>query len=192
MKKFFFGLTFFILAASSCLAKGTYQNGTLFLNNHDSINCQINVYDTDILICSSKINYIYNDKNLKINSSEVESIRLGNTVYEKFNKEVVRSVPKGSKKTHEISQQTFFAALIKDGPTKLYCHYSCPTNNLKKDSYIKSGDQLKKIDKMAFKEDCKELFQCYPDAVIKIEADEYEYSSIDKLVDFVNTEYCKK
>ncbi len=192
MKKFFFVLSLFVLAASSCLAKGTYQNGTIFLNNHDSIDCQINVIDTDILVCSSKINYLFNDKDLKINSSEVASIRLGNTVYEKITAKNIMPVAKGSKKTYKITQQTYFAALVKDGTTKLYCHYTSTPNGYKHDCYIQSGNQLKKIDKVDFKEDCKELFQCYPKAVIKIDADEYAYSSIDQLVDFVNTEYCKR
>jgi len=179
---------------------GAQQKGVIILNNGDSINCWIEVYEIDIFVNSDKIEYFNKGIRSKVKSDEVAKIVFDSLIYEKFTFKRKKQVQKGPRKVWVDYDYVFFAALIKDGGKKLFKHYyfksstmstgyggySTTSTYLTFDYYIFVEGKMRLIRVVEFKDTCLEIFSGCVKVEESLNSKNYTYKKIEDFVEFAN------
>lgn len=118
-------LCIIILQSITLQSQNTFQDGTLYLCNKDSIKTYIKVYDYDILQSKLKYEYLVNDELIKIKAKEISKITIGSKTYEKLHIVKKRTTSRTPSAIEIYDTVYFFATLISTSGPKVYAHYSC-------------------------------------------------------------------
>lgn len=190
-----------MLFSLNSYADKVYQEGVLFLNNGDSLECSIRVYRKDVLIGVGKLQYIENSKKGKVAFSKIDSIRLGNFNYRFLNY-------LGTELDDLGDEQTIgYRVLVREeigGASVLYKEFNIETypgevyiiingyksmgTSLGWNYHIELEGKSTKINAFRFKKTCTKIYENNINIVNKLENKEFRIENIRDLVIYANQE----
>lgn len=176
----------------SVFATDIYQWGKIILNNGDTINCEIEVYEPFVFINYDKIKYRIHNQPFKVSLKEVNEFYLDTLQYQKISNTYLYTLQEGPRNVTKKIKEDAFAAVFISGNYKLLELYklSAPYGGgpiyLVEDYYVQAGGEFNKISFWTFKKDCLNIFKNCKRVSEKIANSEFSYRDIKSLVIFAN------
>ncbi len=177
-----------------------FQQGKIFLNNGDSILCLIRVYEPDVLVPIGKLQYKEDGIIKKIKFKEIAEVHFDHVKYKSINYTYTTTVYEVYEEEGEetvnlfaIEQVVGRSILYKTyylnayGKYILLNGYPSMGTDLTWTYYIRIGDEIERIDKLSFRNDCSKIYKDCPELLNKIKNKEFEYYNISKLVEYANS-----